>query len=414
MKPCFRAADILLPSSGVQLDKWAVIACDQHTSQPDYWKQTEHIVQDAASTLHMIYPEVYLGKEDGKEEQKNRITEICRCMERYVREGIVTEQVVDGFVLVVRKTVAGERVGLVGALDLEQYSYAPDTRLPVRATEGTISERIPPRMKVREEAVLEVPHVMVLINDCKKSLVEWLYGKKEELPKLYDTDLMQGGGHVCGYKVEGSVAKETEKRICNLQKQAKDLLLVVGDGNHSLAAAKESWNRKKELLEESERETHPARYALVELVNVYSPALVFEPIHRVLYGVSGQTLFRQFQEYLAENNIPWAPGKDIIFAGQEGIELVGRNRELPVAVLQKFLDEYLELHSEVQADYVHGKKEVCKIAGQDGNCGILLQAMDKKDLFPAVRAGGVLPRKTFSMGEACEKRYYMECHRIKG
>lgn len=419
MRPCFRAADILLPGKDVRPEYWSVIACDQYTSQPEYWRQVEETVMNRPSALHMIYPEVYL-KEEGTTEQEERIKKIDRYMKQYLHDGTLTRQVREGFVLVVRKTVSGERIGLVGVLDLEEYDYECSGSSFIRATEGTIRERIPVRVNIRKNAPVEVPHVMVLADDRRGELTEWLWEKREQLDKLYDTQLMQNGGQVQGYRVDGELAQETERRILRMQESVKDMLLAVGDGNHSLAAAKEIWNDIKKNLPEEEKDIHPARYALAELVNLHSPALAFEPIHRVLSGVRKEEMIKGFREYLESRKISWCCGTEIVFVGQEagredaeGMKLDGAGECLPVDILQQFLDEYVEEHPGISIDYVHGEETVKKIASNAGNCGILLQPLDKKELFPAILAGGVLPRKTFSMGEAWEKRYYMECHRIR-
>lgn len=410
MRPCFRAADILLPAEQVDPAAWAVVACDQYTSQPEYWKQVEAITEGKPSALNIIYPEVYL------EEGDKRIEKIHRSMEQYLSDGVLIERVHQGFLLVARQISIGVRLGLVGALDLEQYDYKPGTSPLVRATEGTIESRIPPRVRIRNHGLIESPHVMVLIDDDKKQLIESLYERRDSLTKLYDTDLMQNGGHLSGYAIEGRDAAILEEKIGALEQASNGFLLAVGDGNHSLATAKVCWARIRETLTEDERKVHPARYALVEVVNLHSPALVFEPIHRVLFGTDPEQVAAAFKEDLQRNGIGQQDGNDIVFVygnKQISLALSGANGRLPVDVLQSFLDRYIAEHPDVKIDYVHGEEDLREMSQKPGSCGILLGAIDKNTLFPAIAAGGVLPRKTFSMGEAYEKRYYMECRRIE-
>lgn len=409
-KPCFRAANILLPAEWVDAATWAVVACDQYTSQPEYWRQVEAIVGEKPSALNIIYPEVYLDEGDG------RIENIHRTMAQYLWDGVLMERVHQGFVLVARKVSSGTRLGLVGALDLEQYDFKPGTSSLVRATEGTIQSRIPPRVRIRNHGLMESPHVMVLIDDPLEQLIEPLYQRRGQFPKLYDTDLMLNGGHLSGFAIEGQETCALERQIRALEQASNGFFMAVGDGNHSLATAKACWEQIRETLSEGDREDHPARFALVEVVNLHSPALIFEPIHRVLFGVEPERVAAAFKADLQDSGIGWENGNDIVFIhGNEPVSLAlsGANGRLPVDVLQNFLDRYLSEHPSVKIDYVHGANDLRKMSEQAGVCGILLGAIDKNMLFPAIAAGGVLPRKTFSMGEAYEKRYYMECRRIE-
>ncbi len=409
MECSFIPADILLPAPGVDPGRWAVVACDQYTSQPHYWKQAEELTKGVPSALNIVYPEVYLS------EGEKRIAGIRSAMDRYLEAGVLTEQIHQGFVLVARTVPSGIRLGLVGALDLEHYDFTPGTDAPVRATEGTIASRIPPRVRIRQGAPIESPHVMVLIDDPEKELIEALYESRHDLPVLYDTDLMLGGGHITGYGIAGETARSTAEHIAAMESRSGGFFLAVGDGNHSLATAKACWEQIKASLTEEEQKEHPARYALVELVNLHSPALIFEPIHRVLFGADVDDLKKAFLADLAGRGMEAVPGSDIVYVhgtSREGLALKGAGDRLPVDVLQSFLDRYLEAHPGVEIDYVHGEDAVRELAEKDGNLGILLGPIDKNGLFPAIAAGGVLPRKTFSMGEAYEKRYYMECRRI--
>lgn len=405
MNTCFRTARILLPGAEVNMSKWAVVACDQYTSQPEYWRKAESFVGDEPSTLRLILPEAFL--ENGKE----KIPEIHRTMKEYLRRGTVIPAVEDGFILVERETESGIRLGLIGALDLESYDYRPQANALVRATEKTVVERIPARMTIREGAAMELPHAMVLVDDPGKKLVEEVYARKNVLRLLYDTQLMLGGGHIRGYALEGNTARYLQEKIAAAQEESDGFFLAVGDGNHSLAAAKACWEKKKKNLSLEQRENDPARFALVELVNLHSDALKFEPVHRILFYTSLEALTGAFEKWLSSRNIPYQEGEELLFF--QGEKRRGYTPEgLPVAVLQTFLDAYLQDHPDVSIDYIHGEDAVEELVKSMDGCGILLKPMEKRDLFPAIRAGGILPRKTFSMGNAWEKRYYLECREI--
>lgn len=404
MDTCFAPADILLPADDETARFWPVVACDQFTSQREYWQELEKLVGDRPSALNIVFPEVYLDEGYG------RIESIQRHIRDYLSRGVLIERVHDGFVLVERSTRSGVRIGLVGKVDLDCYDYTPESKALIRATEGTVISRIPPRVKIRQGAEVESPHVMLLCDDRERELIEPLYARRKELPKLYDLELLMGGGHLRGYAVTGELAKKTQEIIARQQSRS-DLYLAVGDGNHSLATAKTCWEQIKPGLTEAERKSHPARYALAELVNLHCEALNFEPIHRVLFNVDAGKLIDDFT-----SAVPWAEGEDIVFihkGGRRGVKLTAAGDRLPVDVLQTFLDRWLEAHPETEIDYVHGSAALEELSVKDGNCGMALKAMDKNALFPAIIAGGVLPRKTFSMGEAEEKRYYMECRKIR-
>ena len=404
MDTCFAPADILLPADDETARFWPVVACDQFTSQREYWQELEKLVGDRPSALNIVFPEVYLDEGYG------RIESIQRHIRDYLSRGVLTERVHDGFVLVERSTRSGVRIGLVGKVDLDCYDYTPESKALIRATEGTVISRIPPRVKIRQGAEVESPHVMLLCDDRERELIEPLYARRKELPKLYDLELLMGGGHLRGYAVTGELAKKTQEIIARQQSRS-DLYLAVGDGNHSLATAKTCWEQIRPGLTEAERKSHPARYALAELVNLHCEALNFEPIHRVLFNVDAGKLIDDFT-----SAVPWAEGEDIVFihkGGRRGVKLTAAGDHLPVDVLQTFLDRWLEAHPETEIDYVHGSAALEELSVKDGNCGMALKAMDKNALFPAIIAGGVLPRKTFSMGEAEEKRYYMECRKIR-
>lgn len=418
---CLHTANILLPAGGIDRRKWAVIACDQFTSQPEYWRQVEAYVGKEPSTLHIIYPEVYLGDDD-EAVYSRKLTEIQSNMKHYLEEGILTEGVHEGYVLTARKTEAGVRIGLLAELDLEAYDFRKGSKSVVRATEETVQERIPVRVGIRKNALIESPHVMMLLDDVNCRVLEPLYEKREELRRLYDTELMLGGGRVCGYAVEGEEAEAVTAVLEALEHESPEIFLAVGDGNHSLAAAKTCWEETKASLSEEEARMHPARFALVEIVNLHSPSLKFEAIHRVLYGGRLDAVTEGFRawlrgcgEYRAEECSDEEKADFLFFQGNSrlGFKLSGTKGHLPVEILQRFLDEYLREHLELEIDYVHNAETVKELAEQGKACGILLSTIDKKSLFPAICAGGVLPRKTFSIGSECQKRYYMECRKLE-
>lgn len=414
-----RLADILLPDMNVDMKKWAVIACDQFTAQPEYWKRVEDYVQDAPSMLRLIYPEIYLNTDD-RQAYTDRIAAIQNEMSAYLKGEVLKERVHQGYVLTVRQTSAGERIGLVAELDLEKYDYHVGTDAPVRATEATVKERIPVRVGIREGASLESPHVMVLMDDPKKQLLEALYEERMSFEKLYDTELMEDGGHVTGYAVTGVYAERVSARLQQMEAACPGIFLAVGDGNHSLASAKTCWENAKKDLTEEERTDHPMRYALVEAVNLYSPSLLFYPIHRVLYNCDDNTLANGFAEYLKKQDMRLAQTDDdaqadVTFLYKENkssYKIGNRAGHLPVELLQKYLDEYLKEYPEQELDYVHSEAAAEHIAKDGRGCAMILGAFDKSSLFDAIEAGGVLPRKTFSIGEDIQKRYYMECRKL--
>lgn len=393
-----RVPKILLPKDGVDLNKWAVVACDQFTSEPEYWEGVEKFVGDEVSTLKITLPEVYLESEDKAERIAKTVVE----MKRYLNEGILEEKF-EGMVLVDRKTKNMEsRKGLIVALDLEKYEYTKGSKTLIRATEGTVESRIPPRLEIRKDALVELPHIMVLIDDPNKTVIEALFN--ENLEKVYDFELMMNGGWIKGWKVADE--KIIEKVADGLDKliSADGFLFAMGDGNHSLATAKTHWNNIKINLSDQEKENHPARFALVELVNVHDDGLEFEPIHRVIFNVDKNKL----REYIG------GEGKEIDWVSEgvsEKIRIKETGSNLAVGDLQKLLDQFVTENSEVKIDYVHGEESVKKLT-RGNNVGLMLPGMKKEELFPTVEKDGALPRKTFSMGEAEEKRYYLEARKI--
>ena len=415
----FSAADILLPKH-VDMTRWSVIACDQYTSQPDYWERAARLVGSSPSTLHLVLPEVYLEQDD----VGRRIAQINASMRAYLDSGLF--RVLNDSYVYVERTVAPGRVrrGLVGKIDLEQYDYSADSRSLVRPTEGTVESRLPPRMRVREQAPLESPHIMVLIDDALHTVIEPLQKQKNAMEPLYDFDLMADGGHIAGWRVAGDLCAQVDAAMLFLlsgqqccrgvcRECAPPMLIAVGDGNHSLATAKACWEKIKPTLSERERRVHPARYALAELVNLHDGALAFEPIHRVLFDVDPNSVLDALQKQLGA----CADGQGQVFtyaAGGRTGRLVVANPPSPLAAgtLQGFIDGYLAAHGGT-VDYIHGGDVVMELSKKPGAIGFLLPAMEKSQLFPTVRESGALPRKTFSMGHAYEKRFYLECRKIQ-
>lgn len=406
MYNALKTAEILLPRQGVDLSKWSVVACDQFTAQPDYWEKVEALVGDAPSALRLILPEARLG------EGAARIPAIHRAMAAYLADGTLVPAVRDGFVLTERTTPAGVRPGLVVALDLEAYDFTPSSASLIRATEGTVLERVPPRARIRAGAPLELPHVMMLIDDPADAVIGGLWARRDALRSLYDFDLMLGGGHLRGWAVEGADARDVFAAIDALATRSEGLLYAVGDGNHSLAAAKQCWLDIRETLTPEQRENHPARFALVELVNLNCPALVFEPIHRALFGVDAAALVDAYRAFLAQEGADAGEGDDLVAFDGAGHTWRFASAEHPLRRLQAFLDGYLACHPEARVDYIHGEAALRGLIDRPDALGFMPRAFDKAELFDHIRRFGALPRKTFSMGDAEEKRYYLEARRI--
>ena len=564
--PGLKPDDIYLPAEGIDLRRWAVVACDQYTSQPEYWRRVEAYVGAHPSTLHIVQPEIDLERAGA------RIPAIHRAMREYLSNGTLVRAVRNGFTLTERTTASGARLGLVAAVDLEEYDFTPGSGAMVRATEGTIRERITPRLRIREGAPLECPHVMLLLDDPARTVIEPLHARLRETAPLCDFELMENGGRLRVWGVEGNALAPVSDALSALWERSDGFLYAVGDGNHSLATAKARWDALKPALSPGEAQTHPARYALAEIVNLHSPALAFEPIHRVLFGADMEDLVSAYRAHLASRGMkltaveplssrasgtkpvdpsssraceadsaelssfpasrtklaepssscacgakpaepssscacgtkpaepssfpasgtkpaepsssraggtkpaepssfpasgmkpaepssscacgmkpaessssrasgtkpvdpsssracevesaePSSSACGITPTDEAELTFVSGNARasyrvgnpenpLPVAVLQPFLDEYLRSHPAARIDYVHGAAAVESLCQTPHTTGILLPAIDKSALFPAVRQGGALPRKTFSMGEPDEKRYYMECRKI--
>ena len=417
----FYPADILLPD-GADMTKWAVVACDQFTSQPEYWQAVEDTVGDAPSALRLILPEAKLNDANVDE----HIADINASMKKYL-DGGVFRTLEDTLIYIERTQSDGKvRHGLIGMVDLEQYDFTPGSGALIRATEGTVLSRIPPRVRVRKDAPIELPHVMLLIDDPEGTVIEPLTAGSGKMERLYDFDLQQGGGHLKGWKLTGEqvdgVADALEGLCSDVEMEKKygmsgvaPLLFAVGDGNHSLATAKQCYEDLKKVTPESEWASLPARYALVEVVNNHDDALKFEPIHRVLFGVEPEKVLEAFKAFYPGAHEGEGEGHTIAYTyeGHTGyITVPDPKVQLAVGTLQAFIDEYLKTNSG-EVDYIHGDEVTDELGDKPGNIGFKLPAMGKEQLFKTVMADGVLPRKTFSMGHAQDKRYYVEARKIR-
>lgn len=415
----FKRGNILLPKN-TDMTKWSVVACDQYTSEPEYWNDVEKIVGDAPSTLKLILPEIYLEDENVSE----RIAKINSNMKALLDEDFFNEYK-DSMIYLERTQSDGKiREGLIGVVDLEAYSYEKGAETPIRATEKTVIERIPPRVKIRENAPLELPHIMILIDDDKKRIIENLKNKVSEDDIVYDFDLMKNGGHVKGYLLNEETMDEVDKGLKELADKevfAKKydvnnkevLLFAMGDGNHSLATAKACYEKLKETMSEEEYLNNPARYALVELVNLHSPALEFEAINRVIFNTNPEKLLNSLKEYYQINKDGNGQKIEVITNDvDEKWYIENPKSNIAVGSIQIFLDEYLK-NNEGKIDYIHGEETTKNLAKQSGNVGFIFEAMPKNELFKTVILDGSLPRKTFSMGHSYDKRYYLESRKIK-
>ncbi|MDR3644228.1 MAG: DUF1015 domain-containing protein [Clostridia bacterium] len=412
-------AEILLPS-GCDLPKWSVVACDQYTSEPEYWRQTEEFVGGSPSTLRLTLPEAYLESPDAGK----RIDQIGCTMQKYLDDGILGSAG-RGFVYLERTLRSGAiRRGLIGAVDLEQYDFRSGSQSPIRATEGTVLERIPPRVRVRRGAALEVPHIMLLIDDAGQTVIEPLVAAKKRFRPLYDFELMQQSGRAAGYMVDKAGESAALSALDALADQKSFeakygvsdkgvLLFAAGDGNHSLATAKECFEQIKATLPEEQWKNHPARYALVEVVNLHDAALDFEPIHRVVFGADEGRLLAALEKFCGACLEPCGPQTFACVTRQteRQIWVKSPSSNLAVGTLQAFLDRYTAENGG-RVDYIHGEEVVRSLCADNGNIGFLLPPMPKNELFRTVILDGALPRKTFSMGHACDKRFYLECRKI--
>ncbi len=398
-----KATNVLLPNENADLFKYSCVACDQFTGDKEYWQKVDELSKDAFSTYNLTFPEIYLSQDNSE-----RIKKINENMVTYLEQGLFRE-IKDAIIYIERTLNNGKvRKGIVLACDLEEYEYKKGTKSLIRPTEGTIEDRLPPRVKIRENAPLELPHIMLLVNDKDKLLIEKI--DKNNLTPLYETDLMQNGGSIKGWLVN----KNEQNRIFEtlLKTDCKDgdnvIRLAVGDGNHSLATAKKCWENLKSTLTESEKLTHPARYALCEIVNLHDEALDFEPIHRVLYDINVEDFISILNDNFQEN------GQKITVITKDFQKdfYISPSHYLTVGSIQNIIDLYLSENGGT-VDYIHEPDQVIKNAQAENSVGILIPSLDKSDLFPAVLKNGALPRKTFSMGMGIDKRYYFEARKIK-
>lgn len=418
MGTAFKRADILIPKCIKDMQKWSVIACDQYTSQPDYWEQTKLITDGYYSTYNLILPEIYLNDTDVSE----KIDNIHKAMDEYITKDIFKEYK-NTMIYVERIQSNGiMRAGIIGMIDLEEYDFTKGSTSSVRATEATVIERIPPRIKVRQGAALEIPHIMILIDDINKTVIEPLYEKKSDFEKLYDFELMQGGGKIAGYLMDDKSCDSTETALESLgnkeefeRKYSNNnlLLYAMGDGNHSLATAKQFYENLKKENPDKDLSKHPARYALIEVVNLHSEALEFEAIHRIVTGIDVNDFINKMNEKLKiTNEVSEQKFTYITKDAENSVYIHNKSSNLTVGSLQDFIDYYLNEYGGT-VDYIHGTDIVRKLSEDKNSIGFILDDMDKKDLFPTVISDGSLPRKTFSMGHAEDKRYYIECRKIK-
>lgn len=402
-----RSCDILVPN-GCEHEKWSVVACDQFTSEREYWHKLERYVGDAKSTLKLIFPEAYL-EDDDKEE---RIENINRIMREYL-DGGVFKTLKDSFIVCKRTTASGvSRLGIVLAIDLEDYCFTHPSHAYVRSTEGVVLDRIPPRLKIRQDAPVELPHIMLLIDDRKHRVIEPIWEGRADLEKVYDFDLNMGGGHLEGYRIDAQkVIDVFDKYVDSVQdlygEKTNDFIFAVGDGNHSLATAQAHWNRIKEGLTDAQKAVHPARFALCEVENLHDDGIVFEPIHRFVFGAK-----EDFIGYL-----------QTALSGEKTIEAFDKNGNYTLKVdrvgakaikdIQDAIDAYLKEHSECSVDYIHGIEHLKDVAAHNVGVAIAMPKIEKDELFGYVLKNGTLCRKAFSMGEAEEKRYYFEAKKIR-
>ena len=431
---------VLIPKAGTDLNKWAVIACDQFTSEPEYWQRVKEFVNNEPSTLNLIYPEVYLGEKN----PETRITSIREHMRRYLDQGLFEQQ--QGFIYVERQAGQKIRKGVMACIDLEQYDFRKGSSSLVRASEGTILERIPPRVKIREGAPLEVPHIMVLIDDPDDTVIGPLTQNKERLEKLYDFELMMDSGHLAGFRVNNPAVENaviqslqalaepgTFEKKYGLSPHTPVLLFAMGDGNHSLATAKSIWEKTKENAQnKTDILESPLRHALVELVNLHDDALSFEPIHRVLFDLAaGRDVLAEMEAfYPGRTRFLRSPGPEEMKGAvdtQQGsshkigvitpaefvvMEVANPDSNLPVGTLQNFINVFLKEGGAKEVDYIHGADTILQLGKKPGSMGFYLPAMNKHDLFKTIILDGATPRKTFSMGEAWEKRFYLEARKL--
>lgn len=420
MKVPFKRGNILLPKKNIDMTKWSVVACDQYTSEPEYWDEVKEIVGTNPSTLNLTLPEIFLEDENVEE----RIKKINSNMEEFLEKGLF-EEYKDSMIYLERTQDDGKiREGIMGIVDLEDYSFEKGSQTLVRATEKTVIERIPPRVKIRENAPIEFPHIMILIDDNKKEIIEPLKNNLTEDDVVYDFDLMKKGGHIKGYLLDNNLMNQIDEKLLDLASpnafeekyNVKDkgvLLFAMGDGNHSLATAKTCYENLKKTMSEEEYLNHPARYALVELVNLHSDALEFEAIHRVIFDTNPDDLLNSLKQYYNINKDGNGQKVEVITQDKEETWYIENPKSnISVGSIQIFLDEYLK-NNKGKIDYIHGDDTTRNMAKEKDNVGFIFESMAKEDLFKTVILDGALPRKTFSMGHSHDKRFYLEGRKIK-
>lgn len=394
MKKYFFPCDFLLPKS--DYEKWAVVACDQYTSEPAYWQEVEEYVGVTPSAYNIILPEAYL-----QDDNSARIEKINKTMNSYI-ENDVFETLENSMIYVEREVTGGKiRKGIVGLIDLDEYSYEKNSSTLIRATEATVLERIPPRVMIRKGAALEMPHIMLLIDDPNATVIEPLAEKCDNFTKVYDFDLMQNSGHIKGFALDDETINLIQEALAKLVENSDDkFLFAVGDGNHSLATAKECYNADKQ---------NNSKFAMVEVVNIHDSSLEFEPIYRVVFGVNPEMLLNDFVATLGGEYKGADAQKFICTFGEEKREIsVKGTGKLSVATLQTYLDDYLKKNTSAKIDYIHGEEVVYSLSKAENTIGFIFEGMQKSELFPAIKQDGSLPRKTFSMGHAADKRFYIE------
>ncbi len=417
MKIPFKAGNILLPKKNIDLTKWSTVACDQYTSEQEYWKKLDKVVGDSPSTLRITLPEIYL--EDRVEE---RIKDINETMEKYLQDDLFDEYKDSIFYIKRRQKDGRIRDGIIGVVDLEEYDYTPGSDSLIRATEKTIIERIPPRVKIREKALLELPHIMVLIDDSKKEIIEGLRDKASKKMQVYDFELNMDGGYLEGYNLNDQLKEEVlnglnklmDKKAFEKKYGVKDkgvLLFAVGDGNHSLSTAKTIYENLKKT--DKDYLNSSSRYTLVELVNLHSEALDFEAIHRIVFDTDSDKMLKELYEYYKINEEKKGQKVEVILNGQaKSIYIENPKSNLAVGSIQIFLDSYLK-KNEGRIDYIHGYDTVIELSKKENSIGFIFDAICKDELFKTIILDGVLPLKTFSMGHSNDKRYYTEARKIK-
>ena len=419
MKRLFRRADILLPTPGVDLTKWSVVACDQFTAQKDYWDALERETEDEPSTLHLMLPEAYLDERDPLAAAE----QICKTMEEYLSSGVFQE-VRDSFIYVERSLQSGTvRRGLLGVLDLDGYDFAADSRSPIRATEGTVESRLPARVRIRRDAALEMPHIMVFIDDPENTVIAPLGERTDRLAKLYDFPLSAGGGHIRGWRVHGAEADRVDAAVAALSEPEAlaqkygdypPVVFAMGDGNHSFAAARKHWEQLRPTLTDGERETHPARFCLVELVNIHDAAISFEPIHRALFETDPADFLREAREVFADRISDGGSHTVLLYTaeGRDRFQVSGLAIGELIGRAERLCRGYVRAHGG-SVDYIHNDDTAIALGKAPGQASLLLPKLQKSELFASVIRSGPFPKKSFSIGLAQDKRYYLECRKIK-